>query len=46
MRVLITGIAALYLDDVLIKFETFITCHSADFHQTGVEAEELISILC
>lgn len=34
MRVLITGIAALYLDDVLIKFETIITCCSVDFHQT------------
>lgn len=35
MRLLITGIAiALYLDDVLIKFETIITCLSVDFHQT------------
>lgn len=28
MRVLITGITSLYLDDVLIKFETIITCFS------------------
>lgn len=35
MRLLITGAAiALYLDDVLIKFETIITCLSVDFHQT------------